>query len=142
MSDKLNIYVGFDRSNDGQMLAFEICRKSILKNTKHKDKVEVHQIHLGRLIDQELYKRDLDKLAATEFTYSRFLVPRLNNYQGICVFCDSDFIWECDAYEELMPYIEKMRTENKAVGCVQHDYTPKDEYKMDSRKQTMCTRHH
>ena len=39
---------------------------------------------------KNLYNREDDKLGSTEFTFTRFLVPLLNNYKGWALFCDSD----------------------------------------------------
>ena len=75
-------------------------------------------------------------MAATEFTYTRFLSPYLNNYKGIAIFCDSDFLWECDIYEELMPYIEKMLNQKGSVCCVKHEYQEKKSLKMNNLIQT------
>lgn len=136
----IDVYVGFDRRNDGQQLAYEICEKSILQNTAAPDRVRIHQLHLGKLRDAGLYWREEDPLAATEFTYTRFLTPYLNKYEGRAVFCDSDFLWECDLVAELTPYFEQMERENLALMCVQHDYTPSEKTKMDGRAQTVYPR--
>ena len=125
---KLSIYIGFDSRNDGQQLAFDICKKSILQNTKHQDKITIDALVLKDL-EKRGFDREFDKLAATEFTYTRFMVPYLNNYQGIAIFCDSDFLWECDIYEELVPYVNKMLAQNASVCCVKHDYQEKKSLK-------------
>ena len=90
---------------------------------------------LDELIDKGYYYREVDPLASTEFTYSRFLVPYLNDYKGVAIFCDSDFLWRCDIDEVLGFYNEKY-----AVSCVQHDYTPKSDTKMDGAVQTVYPR--
>lgn len=136
---KITIYVGFDSRNDGQQLAFEICKKSILENTKHRDKLEIKALVLKELEDIG-FKRSDDKLASTEFTYTRFLSPYLNNYEGVAIFCDSDFIWECDLYEELTPYIEEMIKGSKSVCCVKHKYEETNCTKMNNLVQTSYPR--
>ena len=40
------------------------------------------------------------------------------NYEGIGIFCDDDFIWNCDPLEILY----SLETD-KAVSCVQHNFT-------------------
>ena len=82
-----------------------------------------------------MYYREVDPLASTEFTYSRFLVPYLNDYKGIAIFCDSDFLWQCDINDLLEYY-----NHNNAVMCVQHDYKPKTDTKMDGVVQTTYPR--
>lgn len=137
---QLNIYIGYDTTNDGQLLAYEICKKSILQNTKHSQQINVSPLIKSDLEEQGFFNRPNDQLAATEFTYTRFLAPFLNDFKGVCLFCDSDFVWECDIYEALSPYIDEMLRENKAVYCVQHNYVPAEEKKMDGRIQTVYPR--
>lgn len=126
----LNIYVGFDTRNYGQQLAYEGCKRSMLRFLTDQDEwsFTITPLVLDDLEKQKLFWRDFDKLASTEFTYTRFLVPYLNNYQGLALFCDSDFLWNCSPLEVLQ-YI----TPDQAVSCVKHDYTPKSNIKMDGR---------
>lgn len=131
---QINIYIGFDSRNDGQQLAFDICKKSILKNTKYQNKININSLILKEL-EKQGFNRDFDKMAATEFTYTRFMVPYLNKYDGIAIFCDSDFLWECDIYEELVPYINKMLKQNASVCCVKHEYKEKKSLKMNNLQQ-------
>jgi hypothetical protein len=83
-----------------------------------------------------LYRRDTDKLATTEFTFTRFFVPYLQDYKGWAVFCDCDFVWQVPTTE-----LEQYCDDSKAVVCVQHDYTPKEgSIKMDGQVQTVYPR--
>ena len=126
---EISVYVGYDRLQDP---CYEVSKQSILN---YNDKVNIQPIKLDNLIDSGLYYRETDPLASTEFIYSRFLTPYLNNYDGIAVYCDSDFLWQCDINEVLDYYDEKY-----AVMCVQHDYTPKSDIKMDGVVQTTYPR--
>jgi len=128
--NNLNIYVGYDSKED---IAYRVCKYSILKRSK--SNIKITSLKLHELVAKNLYKRDIDPLASTEFTYSRFLVPALNNYNGWAIFCDCDFIFFEDISNILID-IDK----SKAVYCVQHDYTPKEKHKMDGQKQTIYPR--
>jgi len=128
--NNLNIYVGYDSKED---IAYRVCKYSILKRSK--SNIKITSLKLFELVAKNLYKRDIDPLASTEFTYSRFLVPFLNNYNGWAIFCDCDFIFFEDISNILID-IDK----SKAVYCVQHDYTPKEKHKMDGQKQTIYPR--
>ena len=128
--NNLNIYVGYDSKED---IAYRVCKYSILKRSR--SNIKIKSLKLYELVAKNLYKRDIDPLASTEFTYSRFLVPALNNYDGWAVFCDCDFIFFEDISNILID-IDK----SKAVYCVQHDYTPKEKHKMDGQKQTIYPR--
>ncbi len=92
-------------------------------------------LKLSTLRELGLYYRTEDTAASTEFTYSRFLVPFLSSYKGISIFCDSDFLWNCDI-TSVLDYLDK----NYSVMCVKHDYTPKAETKMDGHIQTVYPR--
>ena len=126
----LNIYVGYDSKED---IAYRVCKHSILK--KSSANVKVRSLKLYELIANKLYNRSVDPLASTEFTYSRFLVPVLNNFDGWAIFCDCDFIF----FEDVSKILNNI-DESKAVYCVQHDYTPKEKHKMDGQKQTIYPR--
>ena len=76
------------------------------------------------LREKNIYTRDVDKLASTEFTFTRFLVPYLNNYEGWAIFCDCDMVFLTDAEE-----IFQQADPKYAVMCAQHDYTLKKEQK-------------
>ena len=123
-------FIGYDSKED---IAYRVCKFSILKNTK--SKISINSLKLYELISKGMYTRLVDPLASTEFTYSRFLVPALMNFKGWAVFCDCDFLFFEDVAKlslELDP--------NKAIYCVQHDYTPKEKHKMDGQKQTIYPR--
>lgn len=139
MKQKIKIFVGYDSRqdstpnyNDIVNSPYQVCSASI---KKYNPEVSVVPIKLNELIDRGIYKRELDPLASTEFTYSRFLTPYLNNFEGIAVFCDSDFLWQCNI-EDIMQYYSK----KYSVMCVKHDYIPKSEQKMDGYKQTVYPR--
>jgi lipopolysaccharide biosynthesis glycosyltransferase len=127
----LHIYIGFDTRNYGQTLAYEGCKRSIeAKLNRDKYEVEIHQLNLKELMKSGHMYRDVDPLASTEFTYTRFLVPFLNGYKGKALFCDSDFIWDC-CISEAFDYLQN----DQAVACVQHDYTPNATVKMNGLAQ-------
>jgi hypothetical protein len=128
--DPLRVYIGWDSRED---IAYQVARRSLLRHATIP--VEVIPLKLPELVAQGLYTRPVDPLASTEFTYSRFLVPHLAGYRGWAVFVDCDFIFFGDA-AELREYMDP----RYAVLCVQHDYTPKDEVKMDGKVQTAYPR--
>lgn len=138
MNNKVNIYVGYDSRQDSSTVRpgvinppYEVCKYSIGIN----DNVNIIPLKLKELINSGVYKREEDPLASTEFTYTRFLVPYLNNYTGIAIFCDSDFLWKCNV-EDVLNLIDT----TKAVTCVKHDYTSAASTKMDGYKQVSYPR--
>ena len=126
----LNFFIGYDAKED---IAYRVCKFSLQKRTSAN--VKVTSLKLDELISKKLYTRSIDPLASTQFTYSRFLVPKLMNYNGWAVFCDCDFIFLNDVNK-----LTKELDDSKAVFCVKHDYTPKEKHKMDGQKQTIYPR--
>jgi len=126
----LRIYIGWDRREPE---AFEVARHSLVRRASMP--IEVHPIKLDELRARGLYWRDHDPLAATDFTYSRFLTPHLAGYTGWVLFCDCDFLWLADI-SELVALAET----TKALYCVQHDYRPTEATKMDGAVQTVYPR--
>lgn len=122
------IFIGYDSSNYGQKLAYEVCRRSLeSKNTS----IPISKLVKKDLEDSKIFQRT-DNTGSTEFTYTRFLVPYICNYNGWAMFCDSDFLWFCDPQE----VFDQCKDRSKAVYCVKHEYTEcKGSVKMDDQKQ-------
>jgi hypothetical protein len=123
------IYIGYDSTQDE---AFDVCKLSIRKYNKN---IKIIPIMKKYLQKQDLYWRNDDQNTSTEFSYTRFLVPYLNNYKGWALFCDSDFLWRCDINELFENLDNKI-----AVKCVQHDYKPKSLLKMNNKLQSSYPR--
>ena len=123
-------FVGYDSKED---IAYRVCKYSLLKRSTIN--LKVLSLKLDELISKKLYTRNVDPLASTQFTYSRFLVPKLAGYKGWALFCDCDFIF----LEDISKLIKDLDN-SKAVYCVKHDYTPKEKHKMDGQKQTIYPR--
>lgn len=112
--DNNSVYIGFDSVNYGQTLAYEVCKRSI---QKYNNNIVIHKLIKKELEEKKIFNRD-DNSGSTEFTYTRFLVPYLNNYKGWCLFCDSDFVWFCDIHELFTQFCN----DKYAVLCVKHKY--------------------
>jgi len=125
----MKVFVGYDTRED---IAYQVCKHSL--EARNKD-VEVRPLKQNELRDQGWYTRPIDKLASTEFTFTRFLVPELSNFDGWALFCDSDIIFIEDIKE-----LFDQADDKYAVMCAQHDYTPKEGIKMDGQTQTVYPR--
>lgn len=130
MTEPFRIFIGWDAREPE---AYDVARYSLVRRSSIP--VEVAPIKLDDLRAHGLYSRGEDKLASTEFTYSRFLTPALAGFRGWALFCDCDFLWLGD----VAGLIEYTRTP-KAVYCVQHDYQPKETTKMDGAVQSAYPR--
>ena len=125
----MKIFVGYDTRED---IAYQVCEYSAIK---HSNDVEVIPLNQNKLRQDKWYWRGEDKLASTEFTFTRFLVPALANYEGWALFCDSDIVFLKDVKE-----LFDQADDKYAVMCVQHDYKVKETTKMDGQKQTIYPR--
>lgn len=75
--------------------------------------------------------RERHALQSTEFSFSRFLVPYLCNYEGQALFMDVDMLVTRDIVE-----LFQMGSERYAVSVVKHDYTPSSTVKFLDQPQS------
>lgn len=125
----MKVFVGWDSRED---IAYQVCKHSIIKRQPD---AKVSPLKQKELRSKEIYWRSIDPLASTEFTFTRFLIPYLMNYEGWAVFCDCDIIFVTDIKELFDQADDKF-----AVMCVKHDYTPQEGIKMDGQRQTIYPR--
>lgn len=123
-----NIYIGYDSTQNG---VEKVCKHSI-ETTIEKSWSR------GRNMDStyfmpEIKYLDISKIPEytrpyanqnTEFTYSRFLIPYLENYEGFSMFVDDDFIFT----KSLLPMFYFLNPDH-AVACIQYP-----QYKHDTTK--------
>ena len=125
----MKVFVGYDTRED---IAYQVCKHSIIRRNKD---IDVRPLVQKDLRNAGWYTRPNDKLASTEFTFTRYLVPELMNFQGWAIFCDSDIIFLNDVKE-----LFELADDRYAVMCVKHDYTPAEGTKMDGQTQTVYPR--
>ena len=123
------VYIGYDTRED---LAYQVSKFSIISRSKD---ISVQPLRLTDLRERKFYWRDEDKLGSTEFTFSRFLVPELNEFNGWALFCDCDLLF----LEDINKLFD-LADDRYAVMCVQHDYKPKEGQKMDGKIQSLYPR--
>jgi lipopolysaccharide biosynthesis glycosyltransferase len=123
------VFVGWDTRED---IAYQVCEHSILTRSVDTEVIPLVQKDLRTV---GLYKREIDPLSSTEFTFTRFLIPAIMNYKGWALFCDCDIIF----LEDIQKLFD-LKDNKYAVMCVQHDYTVNEGYKMDGRLQTIYPR--
>lgn len=129
MKDRVRLFIGHDSK---QSAISDTCRLSI---QDHSD-IRIETIHLSSLEAGGLFWRQQAE-GSTDFAFTRFLTPYLKGFYGYAIFCDSDFIWNCDPLD-LLDLIDPM----KAVSVVQHNIQ-KDQikpFKMDGQKQSWYPR--
>lgn len=121
------IFVGYDPS---QHIAYEVLKHSLHKHAT--EPIDVRPIDAAELTE---FDRPVDPLASTPFTYTRFLVPWLCDYEGLALFMDSDMLALgdiCELFHEDMTGL--------ALRVRQHDYRPSETVKMGGKTQTQYPR--
>ncbi|PPD34476.1 MAG: glycosyltransferase [Methylomonas sp.] len=118
-SKLLKIFIGFDQI---ESVAWHTMTHSILSRSSRP--VAIIPVNLSNL--KGIYTRERDSKQSNEFSFSRFLVPYLSDYQGYAVFFDCDMMLRTDINEIL----EVTKTDpDRAVYVVKHDYEPRDDIK-------------
>lgn len=138
----INAYIGFDlRMPDAYMVA---ARSMINHCTTP---ITIKPLVLPHLRACRAYTRKtilddgimVDEISqapmSTQFAISRFLIPALQGFRGMSIFCDSDFMFRADV-EHLVTHCNP----NHAVSVVQHEYAPNESHKMDGQPQTLYAR--
>lgn len=137
-----SIFIGYDPR---ETEAFAVCRRSLRINAPS---VPIFPLDLSELRNAGLYTRPTSRRdgqlwddiseapMSTEFAVSRFLTPILAG-SGLALFMDCDILARHDL-SRLWRAAE--RDPGKAVWVVQHDYTPKNDIKMDGQAQTKYAR--
>ena len=121
----ISVFIGYDSK---VKIAYHVLAESILKHSS--EPVNIHPIYLPNL--QKIHNRKQNVLASTEFSFSRFLVPYLMNYQGWAVFMDSDMVMISDIAE-----LWQLRNKKYALQVCKHEYTPNAEKKFLGNIQTI-----
>ena len=126
----LKIFIGWDSR---ETEAYEVCVKSLKKYASQE--LDITPIVKDTLIETGEYYRPQPEAGSVEFTYTRFLVPYLTNYDGWALFIDCDFLFTRDVSE-----LFDMTNDKYALMCAKHDYVPKNSIKMDGQKQVSYPR--
>jgi hypothetical protein len=118
-ADVLRVFIGFDPV---ESVAWHTFAHSILRQSSRPVAlVPVNVRNFGGI-----FTRERDTKQSNEFSFTRFLVPYLSDYQGLSVFFDCDMLLRCDI-AELFSLAEQ--DPHKAVHVVKHDYEPRDDIK-------------
>lgn len=132
------IYIGYDKREHA---AYEVAAESIRRTaSKPINIIPLKQEALRRAglysrshynVGEQKYDVFDRKPFSTDFSFTRFLVPALNQYEGLAIFMDCDMLIRYDVWELFDSYCK----DDKAVWCVQHNYNPKEGRKMDDMVQ-------
>ena len=120
----INIFIGYDSK---EKVAYNVLSHSIIQNSTKP--VSITPIALNNLKDD--FVRERNNISSTEFSFSRFMIPHLMNYQGWALFMDCDMLM----FEDVSK-LWRMRDDSKAIQVCKHNYTPKEDKKFLGQVQT------
>ncbi len=113
------IFIGFDKV---ESVAWHTMVHSIVRQSS--TPVAIVPIYTENL--KGIYTRQRDEKQSNEFSFTRFLVPYLCDYDGYGIFFDCDMMLRTDINE----IFETLKSQpDKAVYVVKHDYIPRDKIK-------------
>ena len=132
------VYIGYDPREDTayEVLKFSIERTAsqpVLVRALRKDILESIGMYRRKssLINGQPYDEIDGKPFSTEFSFTRFLVPALNLYEGKALFMDSDMYVRSDITE----LFNLCDMDYYSLWCVHHEYKPEKGLKMDGKIQ-------
>lgn len=120
----IRVFIGYDSK---ESVAFHVLSHSI--HARASEPVAIMPLILSTLKDKMW--RERSPLQSTEFSFSRFLVPSLCNYEGWAIFMDCDMLMLDDIAK-----LWKLRDDKYAVMVVKHDHVPKETTKFLNQPQT------
>lgn len=115
----LPIHIGYD---EVEPIAWHTLSHSIIKHATIP--VSINPVAIEHF--HSFFQRERDIKQSNSFSFSRFCVPYLNNFNGYALFMDCDMLLRCDI-KELLSVVDEQP--NKAVYVVKHDYEPSETIK-------------
>jgi len=119
----IRVFIGFDPS---EIVSYHVLSHSIMKHAS--EPVGITPLNLANL--KNIMVREMDELQSTEFSFSRFIVPYLCDYEGFAIFMDCDMLFLDD-----IAGLWKLRDERYAVQVVKHDHKPVEKTKFLGNQQ-------
>jgi len=126
MLNRIQIFIGFDHR---ERAATNVLIDSLYNNSRVP--ISITPLVTSQLRKQKLYWRDRDENQSTDFSFTRFLVPYIMNYQGWAVFMDCDILCRTDISELANFYDDQF-----SLLCVKHNHIPIEKVKFQGEKQT------
>ncbi len=122
----IDIFIGYDHR---ERAATNVLIDSIYNNSTVP--LRITPLLTPQLINAKLFWRERDSKQSTDFSFTRFLVPYLMNYEGWAIFMDCDMLCNGDISE-----IWEQRDSKYALHCVKHQHNPTENKKFQGEVQT------
>ena len=108
------VFIGFD---PGETISYHVLSHSI--HARASEPVSIAPLMLSQL--NGVMTRERHELQSTDFSFSRFLVPSLCDFEGWALFMDCDMLVLDD-----MADLWKLPDDNFAVQVVKHHHVPEE----------------
>ena len=126
MSMKIPIFVGYDFR---ERAAANILIDSLYQNSSYP--LSITPLVTKQLENQKLYSRNRDPKQSTEFSFTRFLVPYLMDFEGWAIFMDCDMLCRGDIYD-----LWKLKNDKFSLMCVKHNHISSSNLKFQGEVQS------
>lgn len=120
----IRVFIGFDTR---EPVAYSVLAYSM--QVRSSVPLSIAPLMLSQL--KPAFSREAHPLQSTEFSFSRFLVPHLSNYEGWSLFTDCDMLVLDD-----IARLWALRDDRYAVMVVKHDHRPRENVKFLGAPQT------
>ena len=120
----IRIFIGYDPR---ETIAYHVLCHSILSRSTRP--ILITPLALNHMKD--VMWRERHNLQSTDFSFSRFLVPYLCNFNDWAIFMDCDMLVLDD-----IANLWDLRNDKFDVMCVKHNHTPKETKKFLNQPQT------
>ena len=120
----LRVFIGYDSN---EPIAYHVLCQSIISRSTR----PVCLIPIALNCMSSVFEREANELQSTEFSFSRFLVPYLSNYEGWSLFVDCDMINLRDISE-----LFDQANEKYSIMVVKHEYEVKEQTKFLGKTQS------
>jgi lipopolysaccharide biosynthesis glycosyltransferase len=121
---QIRMFIGYDPR---EAAAWNVMSHSI--HVRASRPVSIMPLMLSQLGD--LMWRERNPLQSTDFSFSRFLVPHLCEYQGWALFADCDMLFLDDVAK-----LWDLRDDRYAAMCIKHEHEPVEDTKFLGAPQT------
>lgn len=120
----IRIFIGYDAN---ESVAFHVLSHSLMRNSS--EPIEIIPVVKDQL--KTFYNRERSSIESTDFSFTRFLVPYLSEFEDWSIFMDCDMLCVAD-----IASLWAVRRDEFAVMCVKHEYEPSDGQKFLGQVQT------
>ena len=120
------IFIGYDFR---ERAATNVLIDSLYQNSTYP--LSITPLVTSQLVEQGYHSREREEKQSTDFSFTRFLVPFLMNYQGWAIFMDCDMLCFSDIGE-----LWEQRDEKYSLLCVKHNHQPNEKTKFQGEIQS------